>query len=94
MYKNESAIITPETANTVCFCLDNATSHGAAVSIDPTDAPNPSSTSKEGKAQHTSVLTEVNSERQLNTGVVARRGLWTSNRPPIESIEPRSSAEA
>jgi hypothetical protein len=39
------------------------TSHGIDESIDPTDAPNPKSTSKEGSAQQSNVLSDVNKEK-------------------------------
>jgi hypothetical protein len=57
------AIKTPEMLKVRILCRDSVTSQGRNDSIDATDAPNPNSTSNEGRAQQSSVLREVNSEK-------------------------------
>jgi hypothetical protein len=42
---------------------ERATSHGRNESVDATDAPSPNSTSSDGRAQQSSVLRELNSEK-------------------------------
>jgi hypothetical protein len=63
MFTKLAAISTPEMLKVQDLCRESATSHGKAESADATVAPNPTSTSKDGRAQHKSVLSEVNSEK-------------------------------
>jgi hypothetical protein len=56
----------PATANVQFLYRERSISHGAAETTDATVAPSPSSTSKDGNAQHSSVPTDVKSERYLN----------------------------
>jgi hypothetical protein len=53
----------PDVKNVHCLCRDSATSHGKVESMDATDAPKPKRTSKEGRAQQSSVLSDVNKEK-------------------------------
>jgi hypothetical protein len=53
----------PEAANIHCLCLESVTSHGIADRVEATDAPNPASTRSDGRAQHSSVPTDVNNEK-------------------------------
>jgi hypothetical protein len=57
------AINTPEILKVHALCRESVTSQGSAESADATVAPNPASTSNEGRAQHRSVLREVNKEK-------------------------------
>jgi hypothetical protein len=63
MFTKLNPIKMPDTENVNRLWRDTATSHGIDESIDPTDAPNPKSTSKEGSAQQSNVLSEVNKEK-------------------------------
>jgi hypothetical protein len=56
-------ISTPERLKVQALCRESVTSQGRAESADATVAPNPTSTNKEGRAQHRSVLSEVNKEK-------------------------------
>ena len=58
-----SAIRMPDSENVHCLCRESVTSQGMNESADATDAPNPKSTSNEGSAQQSKVLSEVNSEK-------------------------------
>jgi hypothetical protein len=58
-----AAISTPEMLKVQGLCRESATSHGKDESADATVAPKPMSTNKEGRAQHRSELSEVNSEK-------------------------------
>lgn len=53
----------PEIEKVHCLCRDSVTSQGKNESVDATEAPSPNSTSREGKAQHSSVLRDVKSEK-------------------------------
>ena len=57
------AIKTPYIVNVHALWRERVTSHGMNVSSDATDAPRPNSTSSDGRAQQSSVLTDVNSEK-------------------------------
>jgi hypothetical protein len=61
--KKLNAIKAPETANVHCLCRESVTSHGMKESMDATEAPSPNSTSNEGSAQQSKVLTDVNKEK-------------------------------
>ncbi len=63
MFKKFSAIKAPETANVHCLCLESVTSHGNSDNVEATDAPSPASTKSEGKAQQSSVPTDVNNKK-------------------------------
>lgn len=63
MFTKLSAMSTPDIVNVHCLCRESVTSHGMKDSMDATDAPNPKRTSRDGSAQHKSVLTDVNSEK-------------------------------
>ena len=63
MFKKLSAIRMPEAANVHCLCLESVTSHGIAERVEATDAPNPARTRSDGRAQHSSVPTDVNNEK-------------------------------
>lgn len=63
VYTKPSAIITPETENTSGLWCERLTNHGAADNNDATVAPMPNSTNSDGKAQHSNVPTDVNSDR-------------------------------
>jgi hypothetical protein len=63
MFTKLSAIRTPDTPNVQCLCFESVTSHGTNERVEATDAPKPKSTSNEGRAQHTNVLTDVNKEK-------------------------------
>jgi hypothetical protein len=63
MFRKLSAIRVPETANVHCLCLERVTSHGTADRVEATDAPSPTSTSKDGRAQQSRVPTDVNNEK-------------------------------
>jgi hypothetical protein len=58
-----AAINTTEMLKVQALCRESVTSQGKAESADATVAPNPASTNKEGRAQHKSVLSEVNKEK-------------------------------
>ena len=53
----------PDIENVNCLWLERETSHGMKESIEATDAPNPNNTSKEGSAQQSSVLNDVNKDK-------------------------------
>jgi hypothetical protein len=57
------AIRMPDTANVHCLYLESITNHGMRESVDATDAPNPTSTRSDGRAQQRRVPTDVNSEK-------------------------------
>jgi hypothetical protein len=63
MFTKLKAIRMPEIKNVHCLSLERVTSHGKNESIDATDAPRPSSTSRDGRAQQSSVPTDVNREK-------------------------------
>jgi hypothetical protein len=63
MFTKLSAIRVPDTANVHCRCRESVTSHGMNESIDATEAPKPKSTSSDGSAQHTRVLSDVKREK-------------------------------
>lgn len=58
-----NAIKMPDTENVNRLCRESETSQGIDESIDPTDAPSPKRTSKDGRAQQSSVLTDVKREK-------------------------------
>jgi len=45
------------------LCRESVTSHGMNESADATDAPKPKKTNKEGSAQQSRVLSDVNREK-------------------------------
>jgi hypothetical protein len=57
------AIRMPEIENVHCLYRDSVISHGRNESIDATEAPNPSRTSRDGRAQQSSVPADVNREK-------------------------------
>jgi hypothetical protein len=63
MFTKLRAINMPETENVHCLCRESVTSHGMNESAEATDAPKPKRTSKEGSAQQSSVLSDVNREK-------------------------------
>jgi len=63
MFRKLSAISVPEIAKVHCLCLDRVTSHGNVDNVEATDAPSPANTSKDGRAQQSSVPTDVNNEK-------------------------------
>jgi hypothetical protein len=63
MFTKLSAIKMPESANVHCLCLERVTSRGNADKVEATDAPDPASTKREGRAQHKRVPTDVKSEK-------------------------------
>jgi hypothetical protein len=63
MFTKLSAIRMPEIENVHCLCRESVTNHGRNESIDATDAPKPSRTRREGRAQQSSVPTDVNREK-------------------------------
>ena len=63
MFRKLRMIRIPDIENVHCLCRESVTNHGKDESIDATDAPKPSRTSKDGRAQQSSVLTDVNKEK-------------------------------
>lgn len=61
-----TTIIMPETANTQPLYMLSVMSHGAALAMDATAAPNPMVTSRIGRAQHVSVAEVVTKSTQLH----------------------------
>jgi len=58
-----SAMSSPETENVNVLCRESVTSQGMDERSDPTDAHNPTRTRREGTAQQSSVLKEVNRDK-------------------------------
>jgi hypothetical protein len=63
MFTKLMAIRMPEIENVHCLCCESVTSHGRNESIDATEAPKPSRTNRDGRAQQRSVPTDVNREK-------------------------------
>jgi hypothetical protein len=63
VFRKLHAIRAPEMLKVRTLWRESATSHGRNESIDATDAPRPNKTSNDGRAQQSSVLTELNSEK-------------------------------
>jgi hypothetical protein len=63
MFRKLSAIRMPDAENVHCLWRESVTSHGMNESAEATDAPKPKRTSKEGSAQQSRVLSDVNREK-------------------------------
>src|SRR6267142_4669061 len=61
--KKLTASNAPEIQNTHSLWRESVTSQGITESMEATEAPKPSSTSSDGSAQQSSVLTDVNSDK-------------------------------
>jgi len=63
MFIKLRAINAPDTENVHPLCRDKVTSHGRNESNEATDAPSPNRTSRDGRAQHNRVPSDVNREK-------------------------------